>query len=119
MTYFMSPDSNQRRRRPRGPAQKKTPGPKPKANRSQGRSGEGRGGEKGRTRGAPDHLKKKKNNYIESELYTEKIINKLFTYTGIYSTNTLSHGYDSANSTVIKINDAENIVNVLILTVAF
>src|SRR5437867_6484958 len=35
MTYFMSPDSNQRRRRPRGPAQKKPRGPKPKANRSQ------------------------------------------------------------------------------------
>src|SRR2546429_1394521 len=34
MTYFMSPDSNQRRRRPRGPAQKNPRGPKPKANRS-------------------------------------------------------------------------------------
>ena len=35
MTYFMSPDSNQRRRRPRGPAQKNPRGPKPNANRSQ------------------------------------------------------------------------------------
>src|SRR5947207_7277333 len=35
MTYFMSPDSNQRRRRPRGPAQKKPRGPKQKANRAQ------------------------------------------------------------------------------------